>query len=74
MATLLNSTHLFPAAARAVKCAIANQSVVDVHPVAEQLAKEFPRHSRSELCAAVITAIALSGGELRWQAQVPSVR
>lgn len=58
----------YPAAVLAVDHAVAsgNQAAVEVHPIADRLARQFPRHSRAELCAAVITAIALRGAAMRW--------
>lgn len=72
MMTRLKEANLYPAAATAVGRAIATSGkTVDVHPVADGLARDFPRHSRSELTAAIITAIALHGAALRWHAPVP---
>jgi hypothetical protein len=69
MTTILKPSDPYPAASLAVDrvLALGSQRVVDVHPLAEELAASFPRHGRSELCAAVITAIALRGAALRWR-------
>lgn len=70
MTTILKPSDPFPAAARAVERVMSAGAdrIVDVHPLADELAAAFPRHSRTELCAAVITAVALRGAEMRWHA------
>ncbi len=70
MTTILKQHQPFPAATLAVDRAMAlnGHSVVDVHPLVDELSRDFPRHQPQELSAAVITAIALRGGAMRWQA------
>jgi hypothetical protein len=47
--------------------ALTGDLVVDVQPLAAKLGLNFPRHEPQELCAAIITAIALRGGIVRWR-------
>ena len=70
MTTILKPSDPFPAAARAVARVMTGGTdrIVDVHPLADELAASFPRHSHTELCAAVVTAVALRGGAMRWHA------
>lgn len=70
MTTILKPSDPFPAAARAVERVMSAGAdrIVDVHPLADELAASFPRHRHAELCAAVITAVALRGAEMRWHA------
>lgn len=76
MAMTCDSAQLFPAAKGAVIGAVTftGDRVVDVHPLADLLARDFPRHSRAEICAAVVTAVALSGATVRWRAPLPAAR
>lgn len=70
MTTIVKPNEPFPAADLAVARLVAasTDGVVDVHPLARELSRAFPRHSASELSAAVITAIALRGATMRWHA------
>ena len=70
MTTILKPSDPFPAAARAVERVMLARAdrIVDIHPLADELAGSFPRHSHTELCAAVVTAVALRGAAMRWHA------
>ena len=69
MKTIQKPANLFVAAASAVDRRIAlGKSVVDVRPLVDELAMYFPRHQPQELSAAIITAIALRGAAMQWQA------
>lgn len=65
----VNRLNVFLPAAVLVErqIALSGDLVVDVQPLAAKLADRFPRHEPQELCAAVVTAIALRGGIVRWQ-------
>ena len=70
MPARLRKPDLFLPAALLVErqIALTGNVVVDVQPLAARLAITFPRHEPQELCAAIITAIALRGGCVRWRA------
>lgn len=69
MATLLKSSDPYPAAAAAVSRQIAlTGRKVAIRPLVAQLSEVFPRHGSQELSAAVITAVALAGAEMSWNA------
>ena len=69
MPARLKKQDLFLPAALLVErqIALTGHLVVDVQPLAAKLALSFPRHERQELSAAIITAIALRGGIVRWR-------
>ena len=70
MKTIQKPANLFVAAASAVDRQITlDKSVVDVRPLVDELAMLFRRHQPQELSAAVITAIALRGAAMQWQAE-----
>ncbi len=71
MPTRLKKPGLFLSAALLVErqIALTGYFTVDVQPLAKRLALRFPRHEPQELCAAIITAIALRGGIVRWRPQ-----
>ena len=73
MKTIQKPANLFVAAASAVDQRIAlGNSVIEVRPLVDGLTKYFPRHQPQELSAAVITAIALRGAAMQWQAKQPA--
>lgn len=69
MPARLRKPDLFLPAALLVErqIALSGQLVVDVQPLAKRLGETFPRHEPQELSAAIITAIALRGGIVRWR-------
>ena len=70
MKTFLKPTNLFLAAASAVDRQIdLGISVVEVRPLVDELAIHVCRHQPQELGAAIITATALRGAGMRWQAE-----
>ena len=73
MKTIQKPANVFVAAALAVGRQIAlGNSVVEVRPLVDELAMYFPRHQPQELSAAIITAIALRGAAMQWQADQPA--
>jgi hypothetical protein len=45
---------------------------VELRPILDDLATYFPRHQPQELSAAIITAIAMRGAGIQWQAKQPA--
>lgn len=74
MKTIQKPANLFLVAASAVDRRIPlGNSVVEVRPLVDELAMYFPRHQPQELSAAIITAIALRGAAMQWQAEQPAL-
>ena len=73
MKTIQQPTNLFVAATSSVDRHIALcNNVVEVRPFVDELAMHFLRQQTQELSAAIITAIALRGAAMQWQADQPA--